>query len=174
MRRISLQTRGYLLAILAAIAALLLRQLLSPLLGTDSPYLTTWAAIVVSAWYFGLGPSIVCVLISVLGVWYLLLPYFHSFSLQNPRTEVSGMVLFSVLSSLVVALGEANRRSKSRSELEVAHRQRVEDSLRSSKAELETRIQERTTELNVAVQNLSRETARVREHAEWLDAANDA
>ena len=84
------------------------------------------------------------------------------------------MVLFSVLSSLVVALGEANRRSKSRSELEVAHRQRVEDSLRSSKAELETRIQERTTELNVAVQNLSRETARVREHAEWLDAANDA
>ena len=42
-------------------------KILSPLLGADNPYLTAWAAIVLSAWYYGVGPSVVCTLISVLG-----------------------------------------------------------------------------------------------------------
>lgn len=58
MRKIVLDVRRYLLAVLAALAALLLRKMLSPLLGgTDNPYLTAWAAVVLSAWYWGIGPS---------------------------------------------------------------------------------------------------------------------
>src|ERR1700680_5323395 len=98
MPRIPLDARRYLLAFVAAVAALLLRFILSPWLGTDNHYLTAWAAIVVSAWYCGIGPSIVCTLISALGVWYFFLPYFHTFALQNPKTEISGMVLFLGLS----------------------------------------------------------------------------
>jgi PAS domain S-box-containing protein len=174
MRRITFHTRGYLLAVLAALAALLLRKMLSPLLGTDNPYLTAWAAIVLSAWYCGIGPSVACIFISVLGVWYWFLPVFHSFTFQNPKSEISGMVLFLLLSSLIVALGEANRQSRARSEREVAERRQIEDALRKAQAQLESRVKKRTAELKIANQNLSQETATVKAQAEWLDAANDA
>lgn len=173
-RRVNPGARSYFLAILSALAALLLRMMLSPLLGADNPYLAAWAAIVVSAWYYGVGPSVVCTLISVLGVWYWFLPYSHSFVLQNPKTEISGMVLFSLLSILIIALGEANRRSKARSEQEASERWRIEDELRRAQAQLESRVQERTAALNVVNRKLSLEAATVKAQAEWLDAANDA
>jgi PAS domain S-box-containing protein len=173
-RRFTQQARGYFFAVLAALTALLLRRMVSPLLGTDNPYLTAWAAICLSAWYCGIGPSIACILISVLGVWYWFLPVFHSFTFQNPKSEISGMVLFSLMASLIVALGEANRRSKARSEREVAERRRTEDELRKIQGQLESRVQRRNAELNIANQNLSREKATVEAQAEWLNAANDA
>jgi len=164
----------YAAAILAAVAALLLRKVLSPWLGPDNPYLPSWAAIVFSAWYCGIGPSIICTLVSLLGVWYWFLPPFASWTLQNPRTEISGMLLFTVVACFIVALGEANRRSKAASDREVAVRRRIEDELRRTQAELESRVLERTAELDLAHQELFREAARVKAQAEWLDAANDA
>ncbi len=71
----------YILAILAAMAALLLRGLLSPLLGESNPYHTIWAAVVFSAWYFGLGPSIVATLVGAAGIWYWFMPRGHLFEL---------------------------------------------------------------------------------------------
>ena len=59
--------RRYALAVVAAIIALWLRRQLSPLLGENNPYHTAWAAVVFSAWYCGVGPSIVTALLSVLG-----------------------------------------------------------------------------------------------------------
>jgi len=174
MRKTLPDAQDYLLGALAALIALLLRHLLSPLLGMENPYLTAWAAVVFSAWYCGMGPSIVCTLLSVFGVWYWFLPYFNSFTFQNPETEISGMVLFSALSGLVIALGEANRQSKVRSVREVEERRRIEADLRTAQAELESRVQERTGELSLANQSLSHEAAKVRAQAEWLDAANDA
>jgi PAS domain S-box-containing protein len=174
MRRITVHTRGYVFAVLAALIALLLRRMLSPLLGTDNPFLTAWAAVVLSAWYCGIGPSIACILISVLGVWFWFLPVFQSFTFQNPKSEISGMVLFSLLSNLIVALGEANRRSKVRLQREVAERIRITDELREVKTQLQSRVQRRTAELEIANQGLSREKATVQAQAEWLNAANDA
>jgi len=174
IRRISLDARRYFLAVLAALVALLLRKMLSPLLGTDNPYLTAWAAVVLSAWYCGVGPSVVCTVISVIGVWYWFLPVVNSFTFQNPKGEISSMVLFCVLAALVVVLGEANRRLKARSQLATAERIRIKDELREAQAQLESRVQERTVELNLANQKFSQEAERVRTQAEWLDAANDA
>ncbi len=74
----------YTVAVLAAVLALLLRQALSPLLGANSPYFTVWAAVVFSAWYCGLWPSIVTTLINALGVWYWFLPPVHSFRVEDP------------------------------------------------------------------------------------------
>src|SRR6202167_5753690 len=174
MRKTIPDARDYLLGVITALIALLLRHLLSPLLGMENPYLTAWAAVVFSAWYCGIGPSVVCLVISIVGIWYWFLPVFHSFRFQDPKGEISGMVLFSLLSGLIVALGEANRQSKARSEQELAERRRIEDELRKAQAQLEGRVQRRTTELKIANQNLSQETATVRPQAEWLDAANDA
>jgi signal transduction histidine kinase len=161
MYSVGRNARRYGLAVLAALAALLLRVMLTPLFGTTNPYHTFWLAIVFSAWYCGLGPSIVAVLISAVGVWYFFLPPTHSFALQNPQVAISGMVGFLVFSGFIIALGEANRRSKERSEREVPERSRVEDQLRSMQAQLENRVQERTAELHSANQNLSKLSAQL-------------
>src|SRR5579863_5446597 len=90
--------RRYGLAILAAITALLLRHLLTPLLGENNPYHTVWAAVVFSAWYCGLWPSILTTFLSVVGVWYWFLPPAHSFALDNPKTASFGMLGFLLFS----------------------------------------------------------------------------
>jgi signal transduction histidine kinase len=99
----------YALAILAAVAALLLRGLLTPLLGFANPYHTIWLAVVFSAWYCGLGPSIVTTLLGTVGVWYWFLPPPHSWIIQG-SADVYGIVGFLVFSSAIIALGESNRR----------------------------------------------------------------
>jgi K+-sensing histidine kinase KdpD len=92
--------------------AIIAREMLSPLLGVSNPYHTVWLAVVFSTWYCGMGPSVVRTLLSVVGIRYLFLPHSHSFALQNPEVKVSGMIGFLVFSGLIIALGEANRRSR--------------------------------------------------------------
>jgi hypothetical protein len=73
----------YAVAVIAAIAALILRKLLNPLLGSDNPYHTAWAAVVFSAWYCGLRPAVVTVVITSVGVWYWFLPPYGSFTIPS-------------------------------------------------------------------------------------------
>ena len=104
----------YALAALAAVASLLLRMALSPVVGSQYPFITLWPAIVFSSWYCGLGPAIATVLVGLIGAWYLFLPPSYSFALQNPIPGISGMVGFFVLSALIVAMGQMNRRTRER------------------------------------------------------------
>jgi PAS domain-containing protein len=167
MRKFIPDARRYFVAILAALVALLLRRMLSPFLGADNPYHTAWVATGFSAWACGVGPSVVSTLICVLGVWYWSLPFSNSFAIPNARTESFGMVGYLVFSGFIIALGEANRRSKARSEGEVAQRQQIEEKLRKSQQESEQRVKERTVALE---QNV----AEIAEKAVLLDLANDA
>jgi PAS domain S-box-containing protein len=104
-----LDLKRYALAILATVVALFLRRLLTPLLGENNPYHTMWLAIVFSAWYCGLGPSIVTAVGGMLGVWYWFLPPFHSLAIQN-KADIFGAIWFLVFSGVIIALGQANRR----------------------------------------------------------------
>lgn len=144
---VSHAVRRYGLATVAAIVALWLRQMLSPLFGDGNPYHTLWPAIVFAAWYCGLGPSILAASIGLVGVWYWFLPPYNSFNLQDPKAQISGMIGFLVFSSLIIALGEANRRS-------VARNKWTEEQLRNAQDELERKVQERTAGLNLATENL--------------------
>src|SRR6202790_4184287 len=125
--------RRFCLAVLAAIISLLLRRMLTPLLGESYPYHTLWAATVFCAWYCGLGPSILAALAGVVGIWYWFLPPVHSFELQDPKAEISGMLGFLVFSGLIIALGEANRRSLARSKW-------TEEQLRKTQDRKSTRL----------------------------------
>jgi PAS domain S-box-containing protein len=98
----------YAVAILAVAVALYLRYLLIPLLGIKNPYHTVWLAVAFSAWYCGIGPSIVTTILSTLGVWHWFLPPPHSFAIQN-RTDTYGMLGFLVFSAAIIVLGESNR-----------------------------------------------------------------
>jgi signal transduction histidine kinase len=139
--------RRYALAIFVALAALALRGLLVPFLGENNPYHTLWAAIVITAWYCGIGPSILATLIGTLGVWYWFLPPYNSFALKDSKTAVSGIVGFLFFSGLIIALGESNRRLLARSRW-------TEEELRKAHDELERKVIDRTADLNTANESL--------------------
>jgi len=99
----------YALVIFATAVALYTRYLLTPLYGNGNPYHTVWLAVAFSAWYCGLGPSIVATILSTLGVCYWFLPPPHSFAIQD-RSDAYGIVGFLAFSSAIIVLGESNRR----------------------------------------------------------------
>ncbi len=150
------RARRYALAVTAALIALLLRKLLSPFLGENNPYHTAWAAVVFSAWYCGLGPSIVTCVISVAGVWFLFLPPSHSFILDDPKTAIAGIVGFLFFSGLIITLGETNRRS-------LAKIRYAEEQLREAHDELERNVDERTADLNRANESLRELSGRLQQ-----------
>ena len=143
----STNERRYGAALLVALAALLLRRLLAPVFGDQNPYHTAWATVVFSAWYCGVGPSAVAVLVDLLGIWYWFLPPAGSWSLANPRADIAGMVGFAIFSGFIITFGEAARRSLARS-------RSVEEQLKNAHADLERTVQERTAELTRANENL--------------------
>jgi len=95
-------------AVTAAFVALYLRYLLDPLLGRTNPYHAAWLAVVFSAWYCGLWPSILATLIEAIGVWFWFVPHLHSL-VGMDRSRITGLVGFLVFSSGIIALGESNR-----------------------------------------------------------------
>lgn len=146
----------YVLAVAIAGLAILLRRLLNPLLGTNNPYHTVWPAVVLSAWYCGLGPSIVTAALSWLGVWYWFIPPTGSFSVEDPKSVVSGMIGFLAFAGLIIALGEANRRSLAKSRL-------AEEQVRRAHDELEQKVRERTADLNQANESLRELSSRLQQ-----------
>lgn len=149
----------YTLGALAGIGALLLRNFLTPVLGLHNPYHTAWLAVVFAAWYCGLGPAIVTILIGATGIWYFFLLPVHSFRGKGGE-DIFGFLGFLFFSAVIIALGEATRRSIAKSE-------KAEEASRRAHEELEIRVQERTAALR-------KRTAELIEKATLLDLANDA
>ena len=82
----------------------------------------------VSAWYCGIGPSVVTTLIGFFGVWYYLLAPYKSF-LLNDRTEAFGLIGYLLLSTVIIAIGEDNRKT-------LAKRLRAEEEVLTSHTKL--------------------------------------
>jgi PAS domain S-box-containing protein len=112
--------KRYGFAVLAVLVALLLRKGLEPVLGGALPFLTVWAAVVISAWYGGRGPAIVASILSVVGVWYFFLSRTMGLVMVRDRNSIiTAMIGFFILSGLIIALAENTRRSiKARIEAE--------------------------------------------------------
>jgi len=149
----------YALAVLIAACAVALRYWLTPFLGNANPYHTAWVAVVFSAWYCGLGPSIVATLFSLFGVNNWLLSAMQSGGAID-KTAIWGMLGFLVLSAMIIALSEATRRAK-------AQQQSTEQALRESEAQLHLALQDRTLEVE-------QKSAQIAEQARLIDLANDA
>ena len=67
-------------------AALLLRVALDSVLPPGFPYLTFFPAFILTAFFFGLRPGIICAGLSGLAAWYIVIPPFFSFDLSPPTT----------------------------------------------------------------------------------------
>ena len=158
-RRLKETAIRYVLGALAGGAALLLRVLLNPLYGSGNVYHTLWLAVVFSAWYCGIGPSLLTVTIGVLGISYWFLPPYGHLAISDPK-DVFGMLGFLVFSAVIIAFGESTRRT-------MRKREQAEDELSKAKQDLEDRVRERTAALE-------KKTSELIEKAALLDLANDA
>ena len=156
----------YALAVIVAVAALVLRKLLNPLLGNANPYHTAWLAIVFSAWYGGIGPSILAVIITSVGVWRWVLPPYGYYAIDS-RMEFFGMVGFLAFSAVIVLLGEYTRQI-------ACQHERAEVELRRVHEKLEDRVRKRTAALEERTATLQQKTTELTEKAKMLDMANDA
>jgi two-component system, NarL family, sensor kinase len=158
-RRIHNNKVRYVLGVLAGIAALIVRGLLSPVGRDQDPYHSLWLAVIFTAWYCGIGPSIVAVLIGTIGVWYWFLPPYHSLWGRS-ASDSFDMLVFLAFSAVVIAVGEATRQLMFKQE-------HAEEQLRKAHEGLEYRVKERTAALE-------QKTAELSEKAALLDMTNDA
>ncbi|MDQ3921692.1 MAG: DUF4118 domain-containing protein [Actinomycetota bacterium] len=68
IRRTSSPVLRYAVAVLVFALALLLKLLLDPLAGEDAPFVLFFTAVMVSAWYGGLGPGLLVTALSTVAV----------------------------------------------------------------------------------------------------------
>ena len=136
----------YAVALLATVVALLVRLGLNPFLGDYVPYITLFPAIAFCAWYCGVGPSILSVVVALIGAQYWFISPTHSLRIVG-MAQVIGILLFLSLSSVLLAMGEARRRR--------------EQVLWAAQRELGEAVKERTVELDRTNQNLRDLSARL-------------
>lgn len=137
----------YGLAVITVAAALIITKSLE-----EYTEITTlfYAAIVVSAWFGGMGPGLLSVLLATVAIDYYFVPPLYTLRLGTK--PISFLVVFGILAVLTSWMSTKRRRA--------------EESLRQARDELETRVQERTRELRHANEVL-------RERAKLLDLTHD-
>jgi signal transduction histidine kinase len=136
----------YILAIVVTLALLLACRLLNPFVSDNVTYVVLIPVAAFVAWYCGVGPSLLTIVLVVGRMMYWPIPR----SLAIPTlAQLMSAFAFLFASTLIVALGEARRRDNER--------------LRNAQGELENRVQERTAELDAANQKLRRLTTRLLE-----------
>jgi PAS domain S-box-containing protein len=101
----------YVIAFSATAGALAVGELFGPPSGSASRYLVLCAAVVLSSWWCGLSPSILTAVSGAVGAWFLFLSPNKLFAAPG-RDDVFGLFGFLLVSGLIVALGEANRRGQ--------------------------------------------------------------
>jgi signal transduction histidine kinase len=109
---------GYGVALLSVVAALGLKLLIDPLIVQDTPFLFVFAAVMVSAWYGGLGPGLVATALATLTTDYFFLYPIGSFS--GLSLESTPLVVFfaegALASFLAARLRQSTRRARKRQE----------------------------------------------------------
>jgi len=137
---------GYAIALSTVAFSLLICGALNPLLGNSTPYVILFPAVAFCAWYCGVGPSVLVVVLSLVAVEYRFIPPVHSF--KSPSTEhLIDSLAFLLASGLVVTMGAARRREN--------------EKLRNAQRTLEVCVKERTAELDSVNESLSELTARL-------------
>jgi signal transduction histidine kinase len=138
--------KKYAFALAATLLALLIAGATMPAGGRYMAYLALLAAVAFSAAYCGVGPSMLAIAITLVGVRYWFVSPIHSFAIPD-GLQIVGMLAFVAASSVILAIGERNRRKM--------------EALRESHEDLEERLRKRSEELDIANQGLGDLTARL-------------
>ncbi|MEP7367425.1 MAG: PAS domain-containing protein [Acidobacteriota bacterium] len=134
--------RRYLIAVFSAAAGMSLRMILAGILGSTVPYITFFPAVMFAAWFGGMGPGITAALLSLVAVFWMVIPPFTLWPAN--LADAIGAVMFLGVSAFISVLNEALRRSRAASEArfrdllrEADRRSHVETELAQSKIESE-------------------------------------
>jgi signal transduction histidine kinase len=136
----------YTSAAVAVVIALLLSSALHPLVADRLVYVLLLPAIAFSAWYCGIGPSLVAIFLALAGAMYGPITSVHSFEVPT-HAELVLILAFVFSSGLVIVMAESRRLQN--------------EVLRKAQGELEARVQERTADLDSANDNLRELSARL-------------
>src|ERR1700730_5697241 len=136
----------YALAVVAVVIALLLSTVLNAWAADRLVYVLILPAIAFSAWYCGIGPSLVATVLALAGATYGPITSIHSFSVPT-RAELFLIVAFLFSSAVIIVMAESRRLQN--------------EILRKAQGELEARVQERTADLDSANDNLRELSARL-------------
>lgn len=148
-RSVSEWARDYIIALLAATMAVLVRAALDPYLKNDQAFVLSLMAVVYVAWQCGFGPSIATLLASMTGTVYFFVEPRESFVVANAGDQLA-VAAFFFCGVGCAALGHAQRDAQRRAkaaladslgqraglEVEVARRRKIESALRQREAEL--------------------------------------
>jgi PAS domain S-box-containing protein len=154
----------YIVGLLLGLFAVAVRIWLMPFLGDRTPYITVFATVIFAARYLGLGPAVLTVTTSGVGIWYWFLAPPHGFI---DRSEIFSLITFLLFSGVIIAFGEATRRS-------IAKRDEIEKALRESESRLKLGMLEMQNEIERRTAEVQQKTAETMEQARLLDLANDA
>src|SRR5215213_473162 len=140
----------YAVALLASASALLLTWLFRPFMQSNM-FLWFFAAIVIGAWYGGLGPALLVIASASVGVSYF---FITPFSLFNSGSEnLLRLGVFALVALLISSLTAARRRSALSAQ---AQREQLRVTLASiGDAVLATDIQGRVTLINTVAESLT-------------------
>jgi signal transduction histidine kinase len=164
-------SQRYIIALTCSVFAVILRWLLDPVLGHVAFYVTIHIVVAYCAIVCGYAPAIVTALVGFLGIVYWFVDPRHSFA-SFRQSEIHGVVGFSLLTIVLIALGEAVRTKQLRLNHtvdalthEVTEKQQAQQELAAAHDELEQRVEARTHELSQALTRLEAEMS-FREHTE--------
>ena len=170
-RAIFVNWRGYLFAIVLVVLATWFKYLAQPkIIPTDVPILYI-LAIVLTATFFGFGPSILCCFLSLAAYDFFFLPPIHTFTFNIEVVPIS-LVFFSV--GVLISYLSSNLRKKTQeAKKEIAVRKQSEAELIQYREHLEDLVKQRTAELEKANLELNNEIAEHKKDEEALQKAHE-
>ncbi len=136
----------YAMAVVAVLIGSLVCGLLDPYVGMQVAFVLLLPAVAFSAWYCGVGPSLLAIAIAVSETLFGFIPKVHRFAIPD-RAESVGILAFLLAAVSIVLMGESRRRQH--------------ESMRRAQGELEERVRERTADLDVVNRNLRELSARL-------------
>jgi signal transduction histidine kinase len=107
--RLDRTPRAYLFSGLAFLLALLIRDALTPVVGQSLPHATFMVATAFSAWFLGLGPGLVTMILGLPAADYFFTPPIHTWSAFT-IPELPSTFTYLVASCALIAMGVANQR----------------------------------------------------------------
>jgi K+-sensing histidine kinase KdpD len=104
-------TARYGVAVVCVVIATVLRSWLHPALGDQSPFATYYMAAMVAAWYGGLWPALVAVVLGAVAAAHYFIPP-HDVLVLQTTTDVLALVIYIIVGCTIALLSETLHRSQ--------------------------------------------------------------
>jgi len=121
---------AYGIAVVATALAVLVRDLLTPVLGYDLPFLTFYPAVMIASWYGGLGPGLVATSLSTFSALHFFISPSLTGLIQFPNALA--LFLFALVNMLIASLSEKLHQAIRRAETDAALVKRSEEHMRQA------------------------------------------